>query len=29
MAITSTKLVDDSFKIMVNANGVGTKLSKK
>ena len=25
MSITSTKLVDDNFKIMVNANGVGSE----
>ena len=29
MAITSTKLVDDSFKIMVNANGVGSEEDQK
>ena len=29
MAITSTKLVDDNFKIMVNANGVGTEEDQK
>ena len=29
MAITSTKLVDDSFKIMVNANGVGNEEDQK
>ena len=28
MAITSTKLVDDNFKIMVNANGVAEKDQK-
>ena len=29
MTITSTKLVDDSFKIMVNANGVGSEEDQK
>ena len=29
MAITSTKLVDDNFKIMVNANGVGSEEDQK
>ena len=29
MAITSTKLVDDNFKIMVNANGVGSEDDQK
>ena len=29
MTITSTKLVDDSFKIMVNANGVGSEEDHK
>ena len=29
MTITSTKLVDDSFKIMVNANGVGNEEDQK
>ena len=29
MAITSTKLVDDSFKLMVNANGVGSEEDQK
>ena len=29
MTITSTKLVDDSFKIMVNANGVGKEENQK
>ena len=29
MAITSTKLVDDNFKIMVNANGVGAEEDQK
>ena len=29
MSITSTKLVDDSFKIMVNANGVGSEEDQK
>ena len=29
MAITSTKIVDDSFKIMVNANGVGSEDDQK
>ena len=29
MAITSTKLVDDNFKIMVNANGVGAEKDQK
>ena len=29
MAITSTKLVDDNFKIMVNANGVGSEENQK
>ena len=29
MTITSTKLVDDSFKIMVNANGVGSDEDQK
>ena len=29
MTITSTKLVDDSFKIMVNANGVGSAEDQK
>ena len=29
MTITSTKLVDDNFKIMVNANGVGNEEDQK
>ena len=29
MAITSTKLVDDNFKIIVNANGVGSEEDQK
>lgn len=29
MTITSTKLVDDNFKIMVNANGVGAEEDQK
>ena len=29
MAITSTKLVDDNFKLMVNANGVGSEEDQK
>ena len=29
MTITSTKLVDDNFKIMVNANGVGNEENQK
>ena len=29
MAITSTKLVDDDFKIVVNANGVGSEEDQK
>ena len=29
MTITSTKLVDDNFKIMVNANGVGSEEDQK
>jgi hypothetical protein len=29
MAITSTKLVDDDFKIIVNANGVGSEEDQK
>ena len=29
MSITSTKLVDDNFKIMVNANGVGSEEDQK
>ena len=29
MAITSTKLVDDNFKIIVNANGVGNEEDQK
>ena len=29
MAITSTKLVDDDFKLMVNANGVGSEENQK
>ena len=29
MAITSTKLVDDDFKLMVNANGVGSEEDQK
>ena len=29
MTITSTKLVDDDFKIMVNANGVGNEEDQK
>ena len=29
MAITSTKLVDDNFKIMVNANGGGSEEDQK
>ena len=29
MAITSTKLVDDNFKIMINANGVGSEEDQK
>ena len=29
MTITSTKLVDDNFKIMVNANGVGKEEDQK
>ena len=29
MSITSTKLVDDNFKIMVNANGVGAEEDQK
>ena len=29
MTITSTKLVDDDFKIMVNANGVGSEEDQK
>ena len=29
MAITSTKLVDDNFKIIVNANGVGSESDQK
>ena len=29
MTITSTKLVDDNFKLMVNANGVGSEEDQK
>ena len=29
MAITSTKLVDDNFKVIVNANGVGSEEDQK
>ena len=29
MTITSTKLVDDNFKIIVNANGVGSESDQK
>ena len=29
MAITSTKLVDDNFKIIVNANGVSAEEDQK
>ena len=29
MSITSTKLVDDDFKLMVNANGVGSEEDQK
>ena len=29
MSITSTKLVDDNFKLMVNANGVGSEEDQK
>lgn len=29
MTITSTKLVDDDFKIVVNANGVGSEEDQK
>ena len=29
MTITTTKLVDDNFKIMVNANGIGNETQQK